>query len=119
MSELTQIHKFTLEKNQIRGVKLLDRKNPNWRKSVNKQILYTSDPTNCVLGQLYGDYYDGIRILFPIRSLFGFPYKIAFKYGFNTTTDGFHDTALPLNDQGFPYLTDLWKAELSSAKVAE
>ena len=41
------------------GIALLDRREPDWRESVNWEHLNMASDTNCVLGQVYGEF--GIR----------------------------------------------------------
>lgn len=44
-----------------RGAKLLDSLVPNWPKKIRKAALKLSDPNQCVLGQVWGDFFDGVR----------------------------------------------------------
>lgn len=46
-----------------KGIALLDAKDPGWVNLISVDALTMSDVHNCVLGQLYGDYYDGVGIL--------------------------------------------------------
>ncbi len=46
-----------------KGVQLLDFKCPGWRKKVYASKLDMSDILNCVLGQIFGYYYDGLNEL--------------------------------------------------------
>jgi hypothetical protein len=42
-----------------RGVELLDAQVPDWRSRIDVDHLDMNDPTNCVLGQLFGHHVDG------------------------------------------------------------
>jgi hypothetical protein len=43
------------------GMQLLDRVYPGWEKKVNLETLDIMSCRHCILGQLYGDYDDGVR----------------------------------------------------------
>ncbi len=45
------------------GVAVLDQKNPGWRGQVDLDILDMHNTRSCVLGQLYGSYWDGLEVL--------------------------------------------------------
>lgn len=47
-----------------RGASLLDRRRPGWRAKINVARLSLGDPWECVLGQLYGFYTDGLDAVF-------------------------------------------------------
>lgn len=67
------------------GIKLLDEKTPGWEKKIDFDTLRLNSFMNCVLGQVYGDYFQGVRTLFPgmDTSLFvGEADREAAKYGF-------------------------------------
>lgn len=66
----------------------------NWRSLINADRLNIDDPCNCVLGQLYGNFYDAVRQL-------GIGFQNTDRLGF----DGDRDFAL----------TDAWKEELNAA----
>ena len=46
-----------------RGVKLLDQLAPGWVRKINKEYLDMADSGLCMLGQTFGDYGEGCRIL--------------------------------------------------------
>ena len=46
-----------------RGVALLDEYYPGWRDEIDLGKLNMSSSDNCILGQLYGSYADGIYVL--------------------------------------------------------
>lgn len=46
------------------GAALLDEKAPGWRRRINLTALEQSSGFNCVVGQTFGDYITGCRILF-------------------------------------------------------
>ena len=43
-----------------RGVKLLDAKVPGWREKIDRDQLSMGDGCNCILGQIYGHFDEGI-----------------------------------------------------------
>ena len=46
-----------------RGVKLLNEKKPGWKKKIDRERLDMSSCEDCILGQLFGSYRDGLYIL--------------------------------------------------------
>ena len=53
----------TLKKRVQKGVRLLNRTNPNWYKHIDGGSITMEMPCQCVLGQLFGNYYSGVKIL--------------------------------------------------------
>ena len=47
-------------KRAAKGAELLDNLNPGWFKKIKIHELYMSNCGHCVLGQLYGSYWDGL-----------------------------------------------------------
>lgn len=47
------------------GVMLLDQRKPGWPQQVNAETLNLASAMECVLGQLYGSYADGLSALWP------------------------------------------------------
>lgn len=52
--------KLFMEKEVRRGIALLNEKQPGWSDRIEREHLRMSNTDDCVLGQLYGDYYDGV-----------------------------------------------------------
>jgi len=52
-----------LPKNVERGAELLDARVPGWRERVNPDTLDLAQDCNCVIGQTFGDYDDGLELL--------------------------------------------------------
>jgi len=50
---------YILRKRVRRGAVLLDKQNSGWEENVRVDILNMSCADNCVLGQLYGNYFTG------------------------------------------------------------
>lgn len=93
-----------------RGMKLLDSKYPGWRSKVNVEKLNMSSPENCVLGQLYGDLFDGLDTL----GVSICTWKAA-SYGFAIDVDETVESGLMnLCDRSpcLEALTRIWKQEL-------
>lgn len=45
------------------GARFMDRRQPGWYRKINTRQLHIAHSDRCVLGQLYGDYYRGLRVL--------------------------------------------------------
>lgn len=82
------------------GMKMLDYAKPNWRKDLDLDVLCMSDMRRCVLGQLYGDFSDGVFYLSGLSGL----EKWEWAQGF-----GFDAPFLA----GYVTLTAEWKAAIS------
>jgi hypothetical protein len=55
------------------GAALLDERLPGWRDAVDPTRLVLTDPCNCVLGQVFGEYGRGLDLLaIDNPALFGF-----------------------------------------------
>lgn len=62
-----------------RGVELLNEKSPGWHSKIDLDRLDMADRDDCVLGQLFGDYFDGLEAIGvrPDRDVsFGFNFKV-------------------------------------------
>lgn len=66
---------YSYESKVAQGVQLLDQNVPNWRDKINVDNLDLGSCSICVLGQVFGDYNDGLNAL----GVDGY------DYGFNTT----------------------------------
>ena len=60
-----------IEERVARGARLLDQVRPGWRTEICIGTLDIGSCTECVLGQLYGTYDDGVESAFPPESLVG------------------------------------------------
>lgn len=56
--------KDQLREKANRGAALLDKAKPDWFKNVNLDILNQTSASRCVVGQAFGNYTDGLRVLF-------------------------------------------------------
>src|SRR3989344_7097480 len=88
------------------GVKFLDELEPDWRSKVNARRLDISNPGDCILGQIFGDFMDGCSQL-RIE-----PHKEAARMGFNVLNPN-----SPMGDREFEALNRGWPLVLDSAKV--
>ena len=75
-----------------KGIDLLDRKIPGWRIQIDFDALDIGWSSKCVMGQLFGDFGDGIREL-GLADIGGYEFGFA-SYG---------------GREGFRDLTDKWK----------
>lgn len=91
-----------MEEDVKRGMALLDEKRPDWRKYVELAALDMNEPAQCILGQVYGNYYDG-RDELALDSL------TVMDYGFFSRgiSDSWYD------------LTDTWVALLTESQRDE
>ena len=85
------------------GAKFLDEKHPNWFKQIDTNKLNMTLTNDCILGQLYGDYFEGAKQL----ALDVWPHVV----GFNVQYDGtFSVRDFPKH---YKLSTDAWKEEIS------
>ena len=54
---------MTINERVTRGAAALDKANPGWERRVDLSKLDLQDSCRCVLGQLYGHYFDGLMAL--------------------------------------------------------
>lgn len=52
-----------LRERVIHGARVLDRFEPGWRERINLERFAITDCMDCILGQLFGDYIDGLNNL--------------------------------------------------------
>ena len=85
------------------GVEFLDKHNPGWREKINRETLDLLQADCCILGQLYGNFWDALRgSIIPNRT---FSTDWAEERGFYLETP-----ARGLAD--WFSLTHLWRQEL-------
>lgn len=82
-----------------RGIALLDERVPGWRDRINLDDLDMGSITKCVLGQLFGQYVDGLNELFGDR----YTFFDGAHYGFTTIAGSF---------ASFGALTERWYTAL-------
>lgn len=87
---------MTIQERVANGAALLDEKKPGWRDKINLEELDISDPSRCVVGQLYqgrGGYLHGLSDLQTYSS---------------------YETGFAIENAGeYPLLTAEWKLVLS------
>lgn len=93
-----------------RGAKLLDEKLPEWRSKIDLDLLDISTATQCVLGQLFGDYRVGLSQLFWTGERMPYPtpmpvFNRAVECGF---TSNFGNDDEDEEEWGFDCLTSNW-----------
>jgi len=67
-----------------RGISLLDADRPGWENEIDLETLDITDGLVCILGQLYGDFFNGLcqlRIPFGGGCFYGFNSQIAVSDG--------------------------------------
>ena len=85
------------------GAVLLDAEYPGWAEEIDLDTLDMGDCIECVLGQLYGDYMDGMAALDPAAAESDEEPAWAVDLGFN-----FGDMATEYSD-----LDRAWRAEIT------
>lgn len=98
---MTSHDDFTANAHQ--GARLLDSAMPGWASKVDAERLDQQTTKNCVLGQVYGDYWHGLDGL-------GLEFGGQFKYGFSMP----YSTA---DFEKWQVLTDAWRAEVRSRQA--
>ncbi len=83
-----------------RGAKLLDAKQPGWREKVDPETLEIRSECGCVLGQVFGEYLEGLIQLFTQMD------QRSWRYGFNV------QWSPKRSDADFARLQDAWLEQL-------
>lgn len=84
------------------GVELLDNHRPDWRQEVNSDQLDVFDADTCILGQVFGDFGEGLTQLdLSILSI------EVFRHGFNS-----------INEKENTILNELWREEINGTSVS-
>lgn len=83
-----------------RGSSLLDMKRPGWYREINIAQLNIMRPTDCICGQLFGGYGEGVNEL-GVGSRAG-------EYGFNA-----------LGPSAFEELNEAWREEIARRRLAQ
>lgn len=107
-----------------KGVKLLDEKQPGWRRHVRPECLQMKDVCHCVLGQTCGSYNEGQKKLFPGSPIFK-RFSLAEEHGFDIPDAG--DVALSEDDlkldrvgqlynTWYALLDQAWREELTKER---
>lgn len=74
--------------NAPKGAALFDRVAPGWADRIDLDALEMSSIFNCAVTQLYGDYKDGLKVLFPDNDrLYGDPEHPSYVHGFDRHVD--------------------------------
>lgn len=89
----------TLRARVNRGAKLLDEQNPGWARKIKRIILDMNNCGKCILGQLYGSFWEG-RLSLGLHD--------SCDYGFNVADFSPNSGAL----QEFSRLGDLWHEQI-------
>ena len=88
------------------GATLLDIVRPGWADQVSPERLDLSDCQACVLGQLYGNYTEGVEKLFAMAEN-GTRYTVADRAGFDVVPGTTYST-----------LTKAWRREIEKRRNA-
>lgn len=81
-------HEERVKKRVKNGATLLDSHIPGWRNKINLDILDIGSCFNCIVGQIFGGYCEGLEILFDIGTedqqiMFGFEGEIDYHEGYS------------------------------------
>ncbi|MBI3589706.1 MAG: hypothetical protein HY093_04845 [Candidatus Liptonbacteria bacterium] len=74
-----------LEANVARGAKLLSQRMPDWKKRISLRRLRMHDRDSCILGQLKGDFANGLGWLWPAETSGNARFQSAVSHGFDST----------------------------------
>ena len=85
-----------------RGIALLDRKHPGWENEIDLDALDLSNVRYCVLGQVYGDFGDGLRQINE-----GLNWSSASQFGF-----------MAWGRETYPRLTEKWRKIIERRRAA-
>lgn len=89
----------TIEARVTRGAQLLDERLPGWVDRIDLDRLNLASSCNCILGQKFGDYLDGIDALFNCQN------TDAINHGF----DAFEDEGADAEAAEYEALTAEWR----------
>ena len=104
-----------------RGAELMDKLRPGWANRINVQILDMNSCSRCILGQLYKDYFEGLKRTFGTEGFNPFSSHLEENYGFLADyriTGGMSAK----NTEYYELLAEAWKEEINKrleAKPAE
>jgi hypothetical protein len=113
----------TIEARVKRGALLLDATTPGWAAKVNGDRLAMRWCDKCLLGQLYGDYNDGLkRIGLPLyldwdkgsNKESDEAEEIAAAHGFTITDEEYREDVR--DETAWPALADTWRVEIRSRR---
>lgn len=84
-----------MNENVSRGISLLDQEVPGWRDKIDWDKLDMSNCFRCILGQLFGEYAEGVDYLRVTGAIYGFDIK-----PYQTREE---------HVESFAILTELWR----------
>ena len=67
-TEILQASLKAARESAVRGAEFLDERRPGWAKEIDQKLLNMWSPCDCILGQLYGCYSDGLAVVYPLIS---------------------------------------------------
>lgn len=100
------------------GSEMLDAKSPGWWELINFSRLDIRDVSDCILGQIFGEYYDACRALdlsLPYASMMGAD-RAPRLFGFNISTMELYDLYRWERGHGEEILTSAFNAEATALK---
>ncbi len=108
------------------GVKLLNRRNPGWYNKVKLTTLSLRNGKNCILGQLYGTFPEGIKaIIIKPEFHYNVPMNVALdagaRYGFSMTdkqTGRLNKKDYSLVQQLYKQYDEAWKTAIRKLRKA-
>lgn len=97
------------------GVELLDKVKPGWRGLIRLDLLDMRSTCSCVLGQLFDDYYRGLRLLAKTEQAVG---DFDTRHGFNSIPSTVDADTVEASEADFDALQACWEAALSREDTA-
>lgn len=88
-----------------KGAELLDNERPGWADDIDLESLNMAEGNHCILGQLYGDYVDGLYALGFTRGWGSRGHGFTLHVGWSSASDSMED---------WYTLHALWRKEVAS-----
>jgi hypothetical protein len=114
--KLNNAMKMEMELAVAKGVRYLDKHNPQWFLRINLNTLDLGEPGLCILGQCYGSFWEALGHAVTSPSGRGRDNPWAIRYGFNVpTADSDEETP----NGAYEYLTFEWVPYIAVRQVRE
>jgi len=92
----------------LKGIRFLDSNKPGWRDSIEIEMLDLSDISECVLGQVFGSYEEGVYSFGISSAQVDDFLEVQSSYGFDLTHDELADDCV----KHYESLTQEWVKQI-------